>query len=332
MAHRPRGGKRGQVELELFGLGLTLSSSTPSVSSSTTPLLSSLSCSSMASGGPPLVQSHAKLLRRAQSVGDGLNSEPFVVGQHPAGTSTYDPYSDDDEDSLAADQPQSYYSHRRGMSQISDHYVPVVVPQGPNRTHSSANNNASSSLASANNPPFQPSSFSNPYPPQPADLSRLRSSSSQPYMAPSHPALQQGAGGSHHLAFTPRGHTLAPGSPISHQPATPFTPAGPQRSQSAFSQQQQQPHQHQLRPSGLRTQSDGSADRARPRSLSLGGGLERQGTLLSHGVGPVRNGQELNRILGKGQDGRKVVGGANGKREEDVRLEAGRKKARVEIE
>jgi len=70
--------------------------------------------------------------------------------------------------------------------------------------------------------------------------------------------------------------------------------------------------------------------------MSLGGGggagLERSGTLLSHGVGPVKNGKELNRILGKGEDGRKVVGGANGKTEEDVRLEAGRRKARVEIE
>ncbi|KAL7408936.1 hypothetical protein BDY24DRAFT_246377 [Mrakia frigida] len=268
---------------------------------------------------------HAKLLRRSQSAGEALGSLLEVTEQQ--GSSLYEPYSDEDEESLHPSQsPQAYYSHKRGMSQISDHYLPVVVPQGPNKMVGGGGGaEQQQSTTSFQPPPWnapppppqtQPPSFAYPSYPYPNQAQHLRhlTSSHQPYLAPSHPALQPSAQGSHHLSFTPLGHSLASqASPVNQQLQTPFT-------SSSFRP-----------PMGAATRSQ-STGVGRQRSMSLGGGLERAGTLLSHGVGPIRNGKELNRILGKGEDGRKVVGGANGKGEEDVRLEAGRRKGRVEID
>lgn len=77
--------------------------------------------------------------------------------------------------------------------------------------------------------------------------------------------------------------------------------------------------------------SGGSPMRPRPRSSSTSG-LNRSQTLLSHSASPLRSSQELSRLLAKSPSSRKLGGGADGRAEDDARLEAGRRKARVTIE
>jgi hypothetical protein len=69
----------------------------------------------------------------------------------------------------------------------------------------------------------------------------------------------------------------------------------------------------------------------RPRAAS-GSGLNRSQTLLSHTASPQRSSHELSRLLAKSPSSRKLGGGADGRTEDDARLEAGRRKARVTLE
>lgn len=123
------------------------------------------------------------------------------------------------------------------------------------------------------------------------------------HLAPSNPLLALPMAGASYLALTPQGRSLVEGDPIL-QGNTPHTSTPP----AVYN-----------RP-------------IRPRAISAGG-LDRGGTLLTHGGSAEKNGRELKRLLGKGETGRKVTGGADGKKGVDeVRLEAGVRKARVEID
>lgn len=140
---------------------------------------------------------------------------------------------------------------------------------------------------------------------------RSKSSSQLLGGTPSHPVLALPAEGSHPSLLSPQERSFTPGDAVGQASPPP-----------------------------------------RPRSKSLGAvtggaagaGLGRAGTILSHNVPEAQNRRELTRILGKGETGRKVVGGADpptrprrksagGDVGELVRLEAGRRgKPRVEIE
>lgn len=69
----------------------------------------------------------------------------------------------------------------------------------------------------------------------------------------------------------------------------------------------------------------------RPRAAS-GSGLNRSQTLLSHTASPQRSSHELSRLLAKSPSSRKLGGDADGRADDDARLEAGRRKARVTLE
>lgn len=104
-----------------------------------------------------------------------------------------------------------------------------------------------------------------------------------------------------------------------------------QRSSSTL--QQQPPHQPSQRQQASASQPAPSSPIKASRARSSSGtGLNRSQTLLSHSASPYRSSQELSRLLAKSPSSRKLGGGADGRAEDDARLEAGRRKARVTLE
>lgn len=231
-------------------------------------------------------------------------------------------------------QPQPHpYQHR--APQAIPFYNPSEPPLGPN---------------AARRPP-QPF-FRQP--PTPQSVQPLHATAPRPESlrrrakSQTHAALHHVDSG-HYLALTPHGRSFDIGSPIDYRHSS----SQPQQQQTphdvSISQYTQQgPYPGRLPQSfahdeypiaGSNEVTHPSAGtvhppRLRPRALSTGG-LERAGTLLSHGLGREQNARELKRILGQGgEDGHgRGLGTKEGKgKEGEVRLEAGKKKGRVEIE
>lgn len=103
-----------------------------------------------------------------------------------------------------------------------------------------------------------------------------------------------------------------------------------QRSSSTL--QQQPPHQPSQQQQAFQPAPSSSPIKASRARSSSGTGLNRSQTLLSHSASPYRSSQELSRLLAKSPSSRKLGGGADGRAEDDARLEAGRRKARVTLE
>jgi hypothetical protein len=305
----------------------------PDESTSTCPTLVRRSRVRTHSTASRMPSTHSQIIRRSRSAGESLLPQEKERERREQEEEQEQGYADEldydreeEEEDYAGESSRPYtgwrndrpyqphpYQHRHQQS------IPMFnppIPSGPNAV-----------CRQAPQPQFR-------QPPTPQLAPSRSDQYQQTSRAQTHQVLQQ-TDGSHFLALTPHGRSLGVGSPITHQPS----PLAPPRPTSHVYPMTDGPYPTNLPQSVVNNPypfDDPVLPRPRPRQRALStGGLERAGTLLSHGLGREQNARELKRILGQGGEGGHGRGlkSKEGKgKEGEVRLEAGKKKGRVEIE